>query len=235
MPLIIANWKMHMNKERATDFCKKILSSGVDLSKFIIASPTPYLGLLIDAFDGINFCAQDVSIFEGEGQYTGQFSSMMLSDIGIKYAIIGHNETRNLSHDTNQIVHKKAINCINAGIVPIICIGESIRVRESGNYKEFLLNQLVESVPILNNPMIIGYEPSWSIGTGLIPNDIIEIFEIIKSFLSKNLIVNNVSLVYGGSVNLNNVAQILSIKNIDGVLIGKISLDPNNLTKIANI
>ncbi|WP_341757785.1 triose-phosphate isomerase family protein [Candidatus Tisiphia endosymbiont of Ditula angustiorana] len=237
--LIIANWKMHINLDDAFKFCARLTEQQHN-NKFIIAPPAPYLAYLSDKFKSIEFCGQNVSQFEGQGSYTGEYSSLLLKLSGINYAIVGHSERRSFFQESNELIRQKAENCLNAKISPIICIGEDLATRKNNNYKKFLLKQLVESLP--NDTIgegidvIIAYEPIWTIGTGIIPNqeELTEIFDVLNYFLQQSQVANNVSLVYGGSVNLGNIEKILSIQNIDGVMIGKSSLDYQILVQILN-
>lgn len=223
--LIIANWKMHLTLEESIRFCTSLTGKNYN-NHLIISPPAPYLAYLANSFPSISFCAQNISHIENTGPYTGEYSGFILKSCNINYALIGHSERRNLFGESNEVIRQKAQNCLNAGISPIICIGEPLNVRENGNYKDFILKQLVESVPHTPVPIIIAYEPIWSIGTGLIPSEsqLIEVCEIVGSFLRESQVANNMRLVYGGSVNLDNIKNIVNLKNISGVLIGSASL-----------
>jgi triosephosphate isomerase len=236
-PLIIANWKMNFSLKEAISYCEE-LSQNIHNKGVIISPPAPYLAYLADKFSSINFCAQNISFFENNGSYTGEYSASIIKSCGVNYALIGHSERRKLFSETDTIIAKKIENSINAGITPIICIGESIEQRRNGTYKEFILSQLhnslqIKSIPIYQK-LIIAYEPISSIGTGIIPtnDELIQTFEIINSFIKQSAVANKVLLVYGGSVNLDNVTQIVSLKDIDGVLIGNASFNYKNLSKI---
>jgi triosephosphate isomerase len=238
IPLIIANWKMNLTFEESIIFCSKIASSSYT-SSLVLCPPIPYLAYLASKFRSIQFCAQNISALTGYGAYTGEYSSVMIKECSINYALVGHSERRNIFHESNETIKQKAINCNRAGVTPIICIGEPKENRRNGSYKEFLLRQLEECVPVDQNfsKLIIGYEPLWSIGTGLLPSEdeLIEIFELINSSLKQSHIANNISLVYGGSVNLDNLKKILNLKNISGVLVGKASLDSEILLKMLQV
>ncbi|MCC8417836.1 MAG: triose-phosphate isomerase [Rickettsia endosymbiont of Bryobia graminum] len=222
--LLIANWKMNLSLEEAFTFCNKLVKHDYN-NNLIIAPPSIYLSYLSDKFKSLAFSAQDVSKYQGEGNYTGEYSSSLLKLSNINYSIIGHSERRDLLNESNQLIRQKMENCFDADVTPIICIGEHLDLRVNKTYKEFLLRQLVESLPKnyqdLTKHYIIAYEPVWSIGTGNIPkkDELVEVFDIINSFLSQSQVANNISLVYGGSVNLNNIEQILSLQEIDGVLV----------------
>ena len=182
-PLIIANWKMNITFEESIKFCTDLVFMTYTNS-LIVCPPSPYLAYLSDRFKSIEFSAQDVSSIESYGAYTGEYSSFILKQCSIHYSLIGHSERRNLFGESNDIIRQKVTNCVKAGVTPIVCVGEPWATRLNGSYKEFILQQLMESLP--NNQefsnLIIGYEPIWSIGTGLIPSneELIEIFEIIN-------------------------------------------------------
>ena len=138
--------------------------------------------------------------------------------------------------DNNLIVRKKVESCITAGIKPIICIGESLETRKNNNYQEFILEQIIESIPENANNIIIAYEPIWAIGTGITPTqeELAEIFDFIKNYSAISQVAKNAQLVYGGSVNSRNYKEILAISGVNGLLIGGASLDDDELNLILN-
>ncbi len=128
------------------------------------------------------------------------------------------------------------MNCINANIIPIICVGESLEARKSNHYKEFIAQQINESIPENIKSVIIAYEPFWAIGSGIVPTiaEISEIFEFIKNSKETSFVAKNAQLVYGGSVNSHNYEQILSVNNNSGVMLGSASLKDEELNIILN-
>ena len=234
-PFIIANWKMHFSLAEAVDICFNIISQDLQ-HNLIIATPAPYLAYLSHKFESIKFCAQNVSHFADHGAYTGEFSAMMLKSSNIDYAVIGHSERRNIFGETNEIIAQKVHHCVQNRVTPIICIGESLSVRDNYDYKTFLTTQLINSIADLSltQTLIIAYEPIWSIGTDIIPTNeqLIEIFTHLHFICQQTQIANNINLVYGGSVNLNNIQQILKIPYIQGVLVGKAALDSEVLSQM---
>jgi len=238
--LIIANWKMNFTLPQAISFCS-FLQNNYFSKELILCAPSLYLGILGEKFPKIKFAAQNVSNHKNFGQYTGQYSSSMLKTCGIKYALLGHSECRKAFHELDHEISIKAEHCLNDDLVPIICIGESMEVRDSGNYLQEIIKQLKNSLPknIKNareKNIIIAYEPIWSIGTGIVPNDeqLIEVFSAIDCFLKQNLFANSTVLVYGGSVNANNIARISTLNYVNGLLLGKASLDQEQLLEILN-
>lgn len=212
--LIIVNWKMHMSLDEAFKFCTKLTEQQYN-NQLIIAPPVPYLAYLSDKFKFLEFCGQNVSQFAGQGSYTGEYSSLLLKLSKINYSIVGHSERRNFLQKSNALIRQKAENCLESQVTPIICIGEDLAIRQNNNYKDFLLKQLEESLPNI----VVAYEPIWAIGTGITPGqeELTEIFDALNYYLKQRPVANNISLVYGGSVNLDNIEKILSIQNIDGV------------------
>ena len=231
-PLIIANWKMNFSLKQAIKFLTN-LNEINHTKKLIIASPIPYLAHLQALFPAVQFCAQDISIFSGMGAYTGEISAEIVKSCGINYSLIGHSERRILCHETDQMINQKITNCLQFGIIPIICIGENASVRHNKAYLESILLQL-NSIPELTSKVVIAYEPVWSIGSGVIPtsHEISEIFDFIINYFNLDRVAKNISLVYGGSVNSQNYRQILSIPQISGVLLGGASLNFEEFVKI---
>lgn len=232
--LIIANWKMNLTFKEASNLTR-CLSEHNNFHKLIIASPTPYIAYLAQNYQQLNFCAQDISVKNAFGSYTGESSAKFFKSCRVNYSLIGHSERRVLFGETNETVKKKAEICIDNQMTPIICIGESEVLRNSGGYKEFLLTQLEESLPKTDKRMIIAYEPMWAIGTKIIPSieQISEVIELIKSKY-QSIVAKTMQLVYGGSTNSKNCKNIINIKNISGILVGGSSLNKDKLFKILN-
>ncbi len=224
---VIANWKMNFSLEEAINFCKNIQDTNYD--SLIIAAPILYLAYLRTNFPHLTFAAQDVSsIAESYGAFTGEISAKILSDLGIKYCIVGHSERRKYNNENDTSTKTKAELCIKHNIVPIICIGEEQKARDDNQHIEYIKNQLLESLP-KSNDFILAYEPLWSIGTGNIPSNaqLEEVFSLFENIIAKPL-----ALVYGGSINSDNAGEIAKVRNINGLLVGKSSLDIEELQKI---
>ena len=234
-PIIIANWKMNLNLKEA--FLKAdLLDKRNSSAQFILAPPAPYLAHFAKNFLKTTFCSQDVSSISGYGAYTGEVSADIIKSCGINYAIVGHSEKRTIMKDNNITVRKKVENCIKAGIKPIVCIGESLESRKNNNYKEFILEQINESIPENAKNVIIAYEPIWAIGTGIFPTEeeLTEIFIFIKNDSAISQVAKNAQLVYGGSVSSKNYKEILSIAGNNGVILGSASLNEDELNSILN-
>ena len=234
--LIVANWKMNFLYKNAFNFCKKILlKKKLIKNKFVICPPTTLILQLSSKFKGITFGAQDCH-YEKLGAYTGDISALMLKDINCKHVIIGHSERRKYYFEDHIILKRKIESVINAGLIPIYCIGEDINIKRKDKTKNHLLRQLLNTLPKKNkNKIIIAYEPIWAIGTGNTPtvNEVEDINLYIKKIITKiNLSYEKTSILYGGSVNKHNSLVFLDNKNIDGLLIGGASLNLNTFSSI---
>lgn len=205
-------------------------------SQFFLAPPTPYLSYLSKVLVKTKICAQDVSSIKELGAYTGENSATIIKSCGVNYSIIGHSERRTNQRESNSIVRKKIESCIEAGITPIVCIGETLESRQNKNFKEFLIEQINSSIPSNAHNLIIAYEPVWAIGSGIAPKaeEIYEIVELIKKSARVELVAKNAQLVYGGSVSSKNFAEIITVPGLSGVLMGSASLDESEMSSILN-
>jgi triosephosphate isomerase len=234
-PIIIANWKMNLTLKEAYTKTKQLDSRNYS-AQLLLAPPAPYLAHFTQNFQNIEFCAQDLSAFNGYGAYTGEYSAEMIKSCNINYAIIGHSERRNAIGEHSNSIKQKALNCINNQITPIICIGETLEARKNNNYKEFITEQITQSIPENIQSLIIAYEPFWAIGSGLVPTieEISEIFEFIKSNEDISIVAKNAQLVYGGSVSSKNYKEIIAINGNNGIILGSASLNDDELNLILN-
>ncbi len=224
---VIANWKMNFSLAQAIDFCNDI--TRFNNESLIIAAPFPYLAILTNQFPHLNFAAQNVSDrTTNYGPFTGEVSAEMLASCGVKYCIIGHSERRKYNNENNATSKLKAQYCIEHNITPIICVGETKEERALGTYIGFINNQLLECLPD-SSAFILAYEPIWSIGTGNIPTSkqLDEVFSLFE-----NIIAKPIALVYGGSVNGGNVSDVAKVTSVDGLLLGKASLNATELEQI---
>tara|TARA_B100000214_G_scaffold359219_1_gene320451 strand:- start:367 stop:1053 length:687 start_codon:yes stop_codon:yes gene_type:complete len=225
--IIVANFKMNGTKSFIKNWLNKFLEEKNISNEVIVALPMPYLALFSN-YD-ISIAAQNVSSSDS-GSFTSQVSARMLKDCGIDYSIIGHSESRNFLNETNEDIFSKYDQLSKNSIKPIICIGESISIRESNQVSTFLTEQL-NLFSEKDEEIIVAYEPIWSIGSGLIPtvSDINEVCELIKT------LVTGAKILYGGSVNEKNASHLLNNSNIDGLLVGGASLDPKEFANIAQL
>jgi triosephosphate isomerase len=164
---------------------------------------------------------------EATGAHTGDVSAQMLADVGAQYVIVGHSERRNSYAESDALVQAKARAVLSAEITPIICIGESIEQRESGETISVISTQLSASLPT-ETQIVVAYEPIWAIGTGLVPTiaQITEVHDALRALLVKTYGAqgNEISILYGGSVKASNASEIFAVSNVNGALVGGASL-----------
>ena len=215
----VANWKLNGDFKFIDQFIDN-LKVPKDDSKCVVICPTPiYLDYLRRKKNNFYLGAQNVSQHQ-DGAFTGEISCNALLDLGIEFCIIGHSERRQLFNETNNDVCLKASRVIEYKIVPIVCIGETLEEKENGKTNDVLSQQLEVSIPISSNSKntIIAYEPVWAIGTGLTPT--IEQINITHEFIKNhNSKFADYKILYGGSVKADNAKEIVSLSNVDGVLI----------------
>ena len=228
--IFVANWKLNGNIEFIKEYFKKLIPNTNNCT--VVCPPSIYLNLIHVNNQNLFSGAQDVSIFE-EGAYTGELSSNMILDNNIKFCLVGHSERRQYFKETDKNIKIKSKNLIKSGIIPIICIGETLEEKKQNLTKQILTKQIQEGIPDISNNKntIIAYEPIWAIGTGLTPSldDIEEVHEFIKNSENK---FNQTKVLYGGSVKASNSSEINGLKNVDGCLVGGASLKVDEFNTI---
>jgi triosephosphate isomerase len=241
--LIVANWKMNGNLEKVVhDITCYTNNPSTNNHNVVFALPFLYLisakHLLLNVNAKCKLASQDISTFNNYGAYTGEISGSMLQEIGISYSIIGHSERRLLYAESQEVLLKKLENAVASNITPIYCIGETLDIRNTKRYCEFLKQEL-DILFKLQNPfhsIIIAYEPIWAIGTGVTPNiqEISEITDLIYAFMQNYSPHAKITALYGGSVSDSNIKEILDIPQIGGVLVGGASLNTKSFIQICN-
>ena len=235
--LIIANWKMNLSCADAVDLAEKLSAINQAEFQLVIAPSALHIGKIsgVVASSKIKLAAQDLSSFES-GAYTGENSAACFAELGCKYSIIGHSERRIYLNESADIIQKKVTNSLNAGLTPIVCVGESLMQNNSVNLEKYLAEQLIYSLPAnLDDEIIIAYEPVWAIGSGVSAS--IDHIENVLNLL-KDICINilglekKAKLLYGGSVNLENCKNILSINVVDGLLVGSASNNFENFIQM---
>lgn len=248
-PLIAGNWKMNLNH----------LETITTIQKFAFALPKDYYEKVDVAFcvpftdlrtvqtlvegDKYEFTygAQDISRYDS-GAYTGEVSGDMLAKLGCSWVIVGHSERRQYHQENNELVAAKAAAALKHGLSPIVCVGEPLDVREAGTHVDYVVNQTRDSLAGLDADAlaktVIAYEPVWAIGTGKVASadDAQEVCAAIRALvaeLADENVANSIRILYGGSVKVDSVADIVSKPDVDGGLIGGASLVGEEFAKLA--
>ena len=239
--LIAGNWKMNGSLAANAALMGELLASiGQPACDVAVCVPAVYLAqvqLLLAGQGGIALGAQDVSQHES-GAYTGDVSAAMLKELGARYVIVGHSERRQYQGETDAQVAVKAQRALAAGLTPIVCVGETLREREQGETESVVSRQL-SAVIQLNGErladLVVAYEPVWAIGTGrtATPEQAQTVHAALRALLAAaDLQAAGVRILYGGSMNAGNAAELLAQPDIDGGLIGGASLKARDFLKI---
>ena len=235
--VIAGNWKMYKTQAESLEFLKgflPLLQETPEERDVLLCVPFTNLGILSKNLHGgrVQLGAQNVH-WETEGAYTGEISASMLTEVGVRYVIIGHSERRQYFGETDETVNRRLIAAQKAGLTPILCVGESKQQRDHGETEAVISSQLSKDlVGVDQNNLVIAYEPIWAIGTG----DTCESPEAnrVIGLIRSQLDNKNVSIQYGGSVKPNNIDEIMAQPEIDGALVGGASLDPEGFARIVN-
>src|SRR5581483_4644039 len=242
--LIAANWKMYKNPDQTRDFFRDFLPmvSAHDRDEIAVCPPFVDLPAAVEAAKGsrIAIGGQDV-YWEKEGAFTGEISTGMLLSVGCTHVIIGHSERRQYFGETDDTVNLKLKAALEAGLVPIVCVGEVLEEREAGITEDVLRRQCTRAFHKLSGKkaakLVVAYEPVWAIGTGktATPELASEAHALIRGEVAKNLgdeIASNLRILYGGSVKPDNAKALMSEEEIDGALVGGASLDAKSFAAI---
>ncbi|WP_110205867.1 triose-phosphate isomerase [Nocardioides daejeonensis] len=243
VPLMAGNWKMHKNHQEAVVFVQKLAWSLSDKkhdherTEVAVLPPFTDLRSVQTLVDGdrlrIRYGAQDVSAHDS-GAHTGEVSAAMLAKLGCSYVVVGHSERRQDHGEDDALVNVKARKAIAAGMVPIVCVGEGLEVRQAGEHVAHTVGQLDGSLAGLSAEqvagLVIAYEPVWAIGTGEVatPEDAQEVCAALRARVAEvhgDGAATAVRILYGGSVKPGNVAAIMQQGDVDGALVGGASLD----------
>jgi triosephosphate isomerase len=248
-PLIAGNWKMNLNHLEAIAVTQKLSYSleekdyeAVDIT---VLPPFTDIRSVQTLVDGdrlrLTYGAQDLSP-EVSGAFTGDISGSMLAKLGCTYVAVGHSERRAIHAESDELLNRKLKAALANEIVPIFCIGEELPIREAGTHVEHVLNQVRNGLKGLHKPelkkIVFAYEPVWAIGTGktATPEDAQEVCAAIRIELAKigsDEIAEAARILYGGSVKSANIVEIMRQPDVDGVLVGGASLDPEEFARIA--
>lgn len=248
-PLIAGNWKMNLNHLEAIAVTQKLSYSleekDYDAVDVTILPPFTDIRSVQTLVDGdrlrLTYGAQDLSP-ETSGAFTGDISGSMLSKLGCTFVAVGHSERRAIHGETDELLNRKLKAALTNEITPIFCIGEELAIREAGTHVEHVLDQVRNGLKGFHKPdlkkIVFAYEPVWAIGTGktATPEDAQEVCAAIRVELAKigsDEIAQAARILYGGSVKSANIVEIMRQPDVDGVLVGGASLDPEEFARIA--
>jgi len=200
----------------------------------LLCAPFTALGIMSKSLHGgrVQLGAQNIH-WEDEGAYTGEIAGEMLTEVGVRYVIVGHSERRQYFGETDETVNKRLLAAQRHGLTPILCVGETKQQRDAGETELLITTQLKKAiVDVDQQNLIIAYEPIWAIGTG----ETCEAAEAnrVVGLIRSQLKVTDVPIQYGGSVKPNNIDEIMAQPEIDGALVGGASLTPNDFARIVN-
>jgi triosephosphate isomerase len=241
--IVAGNWKLHGDRAFARNLLDTITGatrpSGVDL---VVLPPVPYIGELADRYGahGLAFGAQDLHLND-QGAFTGEVSGRMLRDVGARYVLVGHSECREFHDEDSQLVAEKFVAARKAGLIPILCVGETLHQREAGQTEWCLEKQLQPVLALAGvaglDGAVLAYEPVWAIGTGrtATPAQAQEVHAFLRGEIRSldARIAGSLPILYGGSVKPANAAELFSQPDVDGGLIGGASLVAQDFLAIA--
>lgn len=235
MKMLVLNHKMNFTYDEVNDYIKKI--NDIKTNKLNLVVCPSYIYLTFFKYNNYSLGSQNVGMIE-KGSLTGEISAMQLKKVGVRYCIIGHSERRMTLKETNEMINKKISLLQYNNIIPILCVGETLEEKRANLTIEVIKEEIDKAFMDISNidNIIIAYEPIWSIGTGVIPSSV-EIFNVIKE-IKEHINVKystKLKVLYGGSVNSENINYLEEIKNIDGYLVGGASLDTKSVSHIINV
>ena len=238
-PIIAGNWKMFKTRDEALRFIYAVNNEVPSLEEVdsVICAPFTVLRCLVKRQgENLRIGAQNMH-FEESGAFTGEIAPDMLTSLGVTYVIIGHSERRAMFNETDETVNKKLHAAFNHDLVPILCVGEYLEDRESGQTEAVIEKQIVKDLEGLTpeqvKELVIAYEPIWAIGTGKtatseVANETCGYIRKLVAKLYSEEVAEAIRIQYGGSVKTNNIDELMAQSDIDGALIGGASLDSEN-------
>jgi triosephosphate isomerase (TIM) len=235
--ILAGNWKMHKTQAESLEFLQEFLPTlepTPEEREVVLCVPFTDLAILSQSLHGsrVQLGAQNLH-WQASGAYTGEISGPMLTEIGVRYVIVGHSERRQYFGETDQTVNLRLRAAQAQGLIPILCVGETKQQRDDGQTEAHILSQLEAGLQDVDQTnLVIAYEPIWAIGTGdtCETTEANRVIGLIRSQLSNS----NLTIQYGGSVNADNIDQIMAQPEIDGALVGGASLKGDSFARIAN-
>jgi triosephosphate isomerase len=244
--LIVGNWKMNMLRKEARGLARRLTEVLKSLTNIDIVIAPPYTSLevvyQIVRGTNIQMAAQDV-FWEESGAFTGEVSPYMLMDCGCGWVIIGHSERRGVLGETDDMVRRKIKASIEAGLISILCVGETLEDREKGRTMKVVEGQIKNGLKDSNlhnpNKITVAYEPIWAIGTGknATPEEADRVQGFIREIINSNFskLGDEIRILYGGSVTPQNIKELLYSSNVDGALVGGASLKADSFSRIVQL
>ena len=243
-PIIAGNWKMNKTASEARDLATAIIPLVKDVKNrdVVLAPPFTSLQAVAESIKKTDIALAGQNLYwEDKGAYTGEISAEMLLELGCKYVIIGHSERRQYFGETDETVNKRLRQALNKGLLPIVCVGETLGERESGKANQVIEGQLKGALKdVATDEMervVVAYEPVWAIGTGktATPEQAQEIHQFIRAnikALYDDATAAALRIQYGGSVTPDNVSTLMAMPDIDGALVGGASLKPESFAAL---
>lgn len=249
--LIAGNWKMHGNQDSIESLINGIKSQLDDSwqSDVLVCPPSLYIDKTIQLAKGSKIAVGGQNVSEQEqGAFTGEISGDMLKDVGSTHVLVGHSERRSLYQETNELVAAKYAKALESGLIPVLCVGETLEQRENGTTMDVVKAQVDAVIDFYKDNKegldklgqgVIAYEPVWAIGTGVTasPEQAQDVHASIRQYLSEmnEAVAEKIQILYGGSMKAANAEQLLAQKDIDGGLIGGASLKADEFIAICKI
>ena len=244
LPMMAANWKMNKTVQEAQEYTAALLpraadAEGVDVAVFAPFTSLPEVARMSQ--DSAVMAGAQNFFHEDSGAFTGEVSAPMLLDVDARAVIVGHSERRELFGETDELVARKTRRALEAGLLPVVCVGETKEERDAGNMWEKVSGQVRRVMEELEGPsgesIVFAYEPIWAIGTGdtATPEDAQDAIGKIRDLLRElegNDFAEAVRILYGGSVKPNNAAQIMAQRDVDGALVGGASLEVESFMEL---
>jgi triosephosphate isomerase len=237
-PVIAGNWKMNKDPAESRILVQQLLAEIGEVRERIVIIIPPFTSLLYVTEIALNTClkigAQNMH-WERNGAFTGEISGLFLTSIGVEYVLIGHSERRHIMGETDEMLNRKLKTALDIGLISIFCVGETEQEREQDRTEEVIQRQLENGLKGIEqevHKMIVAYEPVWAIGTGktAMPEQASAVHAFIRKHLKKPC-----TILYGGSVNPDNIEVIMAQQEINGVLVGGASLKPESFARIVRV
>ncbi|HGY5550875.1 MAG TPA: triose-phosphate isomerase [Prochlorococcus sp.] len=236
-PVIAGNWKMYMTCAQAQEYSAvflPLIEATPDDRHLVIAPPFTAISTMAEAIRGsrLRLSSQNVH-WEDEGAFTAEVSPIMLIEHQVQYAIVGHSEPRKYFSESDEQINRRARSAQAHGLIPIVCVGESDEQRERGEAERVIRRQVEQGLEGTDpDRLVVAYEPIWAIGTGKTcqSTEANRICGLIRGWVGSSELI----IQYGGSVKPGNIDELMAMSDIDGVLVGGASLDPESFARIAN-